>query len=891
MAGTALKLGWTNPLTGAFGAHPSLGAILDLNDGVTFALAPDGLTLEAPARTLVTAGNIRTAGERATRGIYRHNRRLLARVTLGPMASYSDLIANVRALVAWLSAPPALPVALQYQPTGASAPVYLDVVGAAHDIPADEADWLRLQLEEIEVVFLVRPGLRGDRVTLSNLAANPGFEAPSGPGVVVFADTFATANAYRLVGGTAPSVSANVMTIPNGTTLTFGSSAWGALNTWQVRFQHTNGAMQAYFFLHRIDAANDLHAFVSGTSFTLNQVIAGSNHQLAAASPTLTVGSWYWLTCTQFPTVAGDPAYVQATLNADAGGTVGTQLASISGPTYDAATALSGLAGWYASGAALAVGGNYAGVQTVSLFGPGGWLCVSGEFSATGVAAGGWERNAANTYAGGPVTSFGAARLDLAPAGSADSVWTNYAGGSLAGAAAIPVSAPGATLGWSLACRQSGLSASATMEVYFNEYDVTGTYLRNGGFTSAGKPSTWATLGGAYTTGANCAYVGLVLHVADATAGSAGATVWWDNAQVWNVTTTGQTSMPYCELRFPQSPAQLVVSGLSGDLPAAAYLAFGTYLSSLAPGGLLTFALGRRALISASAQLVGLSNGFYGTAFSPQATAVLDATSYGGYYAQAQVTSAGWNPRAFSPRPSDAQGTYHLFERHLSKQTTGNLPNVQVRVVAQQLSDPWYGNPNGTDQLGAYTGAWSAPLASSNAWTVVDAGQAPMPPLGAGALTDLTQSYATPRPQWSDATVGGAIAQAGWQMLLPVDGSLLVGVVNNPSNAPFSVTSQWLWGYFDGLGVAYGSPAAWTYSLEATPLPNPAHAGGGPGTQATGAININSGADPHLTLDPTQQLAGNGGVNQLAAYIADGSGTVLPFHAELQYSPLYLWPR
>ncbi len=74
-------------------------------------------------------------------------------------------------------------------------------------------------------------------------------------------------------------------------------------------------------------------------------------------------------------------------------------------------------------------------------------------------------------------------------------------------------------------------------------------------------------------------------------------------------------------------------------------------------------------------------------------------------------------------------------------------------------------------------------------------------------------------------------------------------------------------------------------------MPNPAHAGGGPGTQTSGAININSGADPYLTLDPAQQLAGNGGVNTLVGCVTDGSGTVLPLHLELQYTPLYLWPR
>ena len=44
--------------------------------------------------------------------------------------------------------------------------------------------------------------------------------------------------------------------------------------------------------------------------------------------------------------------------------------------------------------------------------------------------------------------------------------------------------------------------------------------------------------------------------------------------------------MPYCELRFPASPAQLVVSGLLGDLPAPAHLAWGTYLASLPTGGI-----------------------------------------------------------------------------------------------------------------------------------------------------------------------------------------------------------------------------------------------------------------------------------------------------------------
>ena len=68
----------------------------------------------------------------------------------------------------------------------------------------------------------------------------------------------------------------------------------------------------------------------------------------------------------------------------------------------------------------------------------------------------------------------------------------------------------------------------------------------------------------------------------------------------------------------------------------------------------------------------------------------------------------------------------------------------------------------------------------------------------------------------------------------------------------------------------------------------------GPGTQATGAVNVNSGADPYLLLDPTQAGGSNQpGVNQVVAIVSDASATasVLPCFAEVSYSPLYLEPR
>jgi hypothetical protein len=93
------------------------------------------------------------------------------------------------------------------------------------------------------------------------------------------------------------------------------------------------------------------------------------------------------------------------------------------------------------------------------------------------------------------------------------------------------------------------------------------------------------------------------------------------------------------------------------------------------------------------------------------------------------------------------------------------------------------------------------------------------------------------------------------------------------------------------------SPAA-TYSVESEALQVAAHSAGGPGTQSTGAPNINLGADPYLTLDPQQAavsatgtFAGVLGVNQLAGFMTDTAGDVLPLACDLIYTPLYHYPR
>lgn len=207
MAGTVVRLGWSDPLSDTFGTHPLLGAALDLNDGQTYTLlSPQGLGLSAPEQTLISAGNVRTQGETITRAIYRHNRQAKMQLAIGPAGSYAEFVAAIRALLRWLNAAPGTPVAVQWQPFGASEPGYLDVVGATHNIPSDEAQWLRLQSEPVEITLIVRPGIRYPRQTLSNLATNPGFEAPSGPAVNVFNDALANVNAYASQAGSAPTV-------------------------------------------------------------------------------------------------------------------------------------------------------------------------------------------------------------------------------------------------------------------------------------------------------------------------------------------------------------------------------------------------------------------------------------------------------------------------------------------------------------------------------------------------------------------------------------------------------------------------------------------------------------------------------------------------------------
>ncbi len=202
---------------------------------------------------------------------------------------------------------------------------------------------------------------------------------------------------------------------------------------------------------------------------------------------------------------------------------------------------------------------------------------------------------------------------------------------------------------------------------------------------------------------------------------------------------------------------------------------------------------------------------------------------------------------------------------------------------------------SGSDIVGQWTGSPVTPFAAAATWTVADAGQCTLPPFPQGALTDPSAALSDPSAQWQDTSGSNANGRTNWQALLPIDGSLLVATINNPANASGAVTNKWLWAYADGLLVNRAGAAdgpSWLYSLEAGPTPNPSHGAGGAGTQSSGAVNVNSGADPTLVLDPAQVGANAiAGVNQMVAILSDQAGGVYPCFGEVSYSPLYLEPR
>jgi len=137
------------------------------------------------------------------------------------------------------------------------------------------------------------------------------------------------------------------------------------------------------------------------------------------------------------------------------------------------------------------------------------------------------------------------------------------------------------------------------------------------------------------------------------------------------------------------------------------------------------------------------------------------------------------------------------------------------------------------------------------------------------------------------------MADTAWGALVPVDGDLIAVTFQNNASGP--TLSGWIWMYADGLSMLGATQATVGWSLETTRLPNPTHAGGGPGvvSQATpyvlGVGDTLPRVDPGLTTSNGSQT--NQGVNQWVVAATDNAATVLPIACQITYAPLYLEPR
>src|SRR5258707_5758314 len=165
---------------------------LDLNDQGTFYLMKGSPQLPQPPKVTVNSFNVRTPGETVVRTKF-NNRHIKAALTIRG-ATPQAIVTNAHSLIAAVEG---LPYTLRIALPKANAYSYADVKNCVHNIPSDPLKLQQLAIVKAEVDFECYPFLRGDRITFSNLAVNPGFEAPSGPGVQVFSDPLANLFAYN----------------------------------------------------------------------------------------------------------------------------------------------------------------------------------------------------------------------------------------------------------------------------------------------------------------------------------------------------------------------------------------------------------------------------------------------------------------------------------------------------------------------------------------------------------------------------------------------------------------------------------------------------------------------------------------------------------------------
>ena len=685
---------------------------------------------------------------------------------------------------------------------------------------------------------------------------------------------------------------AGAISFPASSRVSFGSPNWGAVNTWAVRFRWDKNMTEQDFFLHYTDANNKLYAFVKPTQLALAHTVGGVFTQFATAAVAMQHEALYWLQITQFPAVSTAAPYLQVVLAYDSNGSPGATISTIAGQAVSSTVAVTGKPQIAPTGAALVLCGLSTLGHTVSLFGPGAWGFSPLRNSASCIASAAWETVVSNCYLLGPQLSFGAARIDLGPTGTFDCQWFQYHAEatnlSPTGLFALPINVTPATVPISAWVKTSGLGVACATQLWAYEYDSSGTYLRSSTIatlTGNSAGGVYQQLSGTLTTGTSTAYLGLAVRVVDTNSGaSANGIVWIDNVLAWDQTFTATQNMPYCELRFPQGPAQLMVSGLQGTIESPSQVALGTFLTSLAGGHAVQYTMGRRALAHASTLLVTP----YGNPnISGSILPVLDATAYGGVY-QTGALGGGYGVTGYAnlQAPYTVQGVYHLFDRVKCSQAT--LANVTTLVSAQVGSN----FPTNVSNQDVVVGGAFALFTAANTWLLMDHGKV-NEPLGAlPTATDPIYLYQQVQTAYADSTGGGSTIFLGANALIPIDGSIVMAQLINGSGNLFSVTNAWLWAYFDGLScVASGAPAV-GFTADSVPIAQPSRIIVGNGITTGSSLGINPSADPFVLVDPNVSTSTASGVNQFCGFATDtSSGAVQPFAMDLTYSPISLYPR
>jgi hypothetical protein len=700
-------------------------------------------------------------------------------------------------------------------------------------------------------------------------------EAWQASGVVTATGIGGTVSAAALwnAANTAPSTTSNTMLIPNGGREKFGTATWFGYNQWRTRFRFATG-LTATFYAQYVDANNWYSIAITATAITISQDIAGTTTPLGTQAIRLINGIQYWLTVSYLP-ATNQASPIIITINNDVAGVIGSTVIGTTssfvfpnGTVIAAPTALQ----IAASGATLGLGGNFNNVHFVSLFGPGAWTptdTLTDSTYSTGVYA--WEQTTSNTYAGGPVTSFGAGKMEIPASGKYNMAWI---GGTGNGTVFLcPVNAND-VIGVLVALKATGI-VSGTQKVWINEYNSSGTFLSQtavSGMSRTGNTSGYTTMSGTYTVGGSTAFVAPVLNAFNTSAGAdAGGAIWWDNAQIYDQTWTGLSSMPYCELRFPQSPAQLVVSGIAGDVPAPTTIALGTYYASLGAPLSVNFALGRRSFANAGTQLYYVSGN----------TNTLDTTAFGGRYNLS--TSTTFSSSTVVPLTVTAaamQGVYHGMARVFTTEST--LTNITGQVLNSVFL-----NATAAQTFAQVTTPGVPIFSAASTWTVGDFGQVNLPfesRLGFSGTRDLTKIFVDAIVSLTDT--GSTTFRTNWGALLPVDGGIVMGSLTNPTLMG-ALTTVWPWLYIDGTNAPY---ANLTRSIETTSIANYTQGLGGIGTTSGNYISVISTGDPYLTVDPGVTVGGTS-VNQLLGILSDGNGAVQPLVCDIAYSPLYAMPK